>query len=70
MPDKKTLTRSIYITTNLTCNLRCIYCYEQDKTSKITFDLEQAKNTLQEILSVKTDKGTLVNFHGGEPFLS
>lgn len=70
MIDKKNQTRSIYITTNLTCNLRCIYCYEQDKTSKLTFDIGQAKNTLQEVLSTKTDKGTLVNFHGGEPFLS
>lgn len=70
MPDKKKLTRSIYITTNMTCNLRCIYCYEQDKTSKTTFDVNQAKSTLKATLSNKTEKGTLVNFHGGEPFLS
>lgn len=70
MLSKKNLTRNIYITTNLTCNLRCVYCYEQDKTSKTTFDLELAKNTLSETLSSKTKKGTFVNFHGGEPFLS
>lgn len=62
--------RNVYITTNLNCNLRCLYCYEQDKTSKTSFDLEQVKKTLTATLSRKSDKGTLVNLHGGEPFLS
>lgn len=70
MADKKSLSRSVYFTTNLTCNLRCIYCYEQDKTCPDTFSIEQAKDTLNKVLSVKTARGTLVNFHGGEPFLS
>lgn len=67
--EKESLTRSIYITTNLTCNLRCIYCYEQDKDTQVTFDIEKAKDTLRRNLIKKTDKGTLINFHGGEPFL-
>lgn len=71
MIPKNSLQRSIYITTNLTCNLRCVYCYEQDKSSKETFDLELAKSTLLKELSVKSNsKGTLINFHGGEPFIS
>ncbi|MBQ9174618.1 MAG: radical SAM protein [Bacteroidales bacterium] len=60
--------RNIYITTNVTCNLRCIYCYE-DKSSKEIFDVEKAKQRLQKLLSVKTGGSTIVNFHGGEPFL-
>ena len=69
MPDKKKLTRSIYITTNISCNLRCIYCYEKDKQSQLTFDLNNAKRLLSSVLSSKTEKGTLINFHGGEPFI-
>lgn len=70
MADKKNLTRSVYITTNIACNLRCIYCYEKDKNDPSSFDLEQAKNTLKQVLVGKTPNGTLINFHGGEPFLS
>lgn len=70
MADKKILTRSVYITTNVACNLRCIYCYEKEKNDTISFDVEQAKKTLEDVLVEKTPNGTLINFHGGEPFLS
>lgn len=62
------LRRNIYITTNVSCNLDCIYCYE-DKSSKETFDLEAAKQKLVKALSVKTGGSTIINLHGGEPFL-
>ena len=62
--------REIAITTNIACNLRCIYCYEKDKNSTTTFDIDKAKATLQKILSQKTENGTIISFHGGEPFLS
>lgn len=65
---KEDLVRNIYITTNVSCNLSCIYCYE-DKTSKLTFDIENAKEQLTKQLSIKTPKGTIVNLHGGEPFM-
>ena len=70
MIDRKNLTRGVYITTNIACNLRCIYCYEKDKNDPTSFDVEQAKRTLSKVLSEKTTSGTLINFHGGEPFLS
>ena len=70
MTDKKSNNREIYITTNHTCNLSCVYCYEQDKSNEETFDLERAKQTLLSVLSEKTENGTTINFHGGEPFLS
>ena len=60
--------RNIYITTNVSCNLRCIYCYE-DKSSTEIFDINKTKEKLIQLLSVKTDGVTIVNFHGGEPFL-
>ncbi|MDR1984895.1 MAG: 4Fe-4S cluster-binding domain-containing protein [Prevotellaceae bacterium] len=60
--------RNIYITTNVSCNLNCIYCYE-NKTSKETFDVEKTKIKLKELLSTKTEGNTIVNLHGGEPFL-
>lgn len=61
--------RNIYITTNLACNLNCVYCYEHNKNND-SFDLEQAKNTIKKYLSVRTEEGTVINFHGGEPFIS
>ena len=62
--------RSVFITANVACNLRCVYCYEKDKTSASSFDLERAKKLLSETLSTKTENGTLINIHGGEPLLS
>lgn len=62
--------KTICITTNITCNLNCVYCYEKDKSSQTTFDLAKAKHTLQTELSHRTEDGTYINFHGGEPFLS
>lgn len=61
--------RNICITTNVTCNLNCVYCYEKDKSNKDTFDLERAKATLKKSLSVNTKGGSYINFHGGEPFM-
>lgn len=63
-------TRNIYITANVACNLRCIYCYEKDKTSPTSFDLDKAKRLLSKNLSTKTELGTVINIHGGEPLLS
>lgn len=60
--------RNLYITTNVSCNLNCIYCYE-DKTSKEIFNLERTKENIKKYLSIKTDGGTILNLHGGEPFL-
>lgn len=60
--------RNVYITTNVSCNLRCIYCYE-DKSSTEIFDLDKTKAKLHSLLHEKTGGRTIVNFHGGEPFL-
>lgn len=70
MTDKSSLTRGVYITTNVTCNLNCVYCYEKDKSSKESFSIESAKSILKRTLSTVTPRGTLINFHGGEPFIS
>lgn len=70
MAYKSNKTRSIYITANVACNLRCVYCYEKDKTSAASFDLEKAKALLTKTLSTKTESGTVIHFHGGEPLLS
>ena len=70
MGYKKNKSRSIYITTNVACNLRCIYCYEKDKDSLESFDLDAAIYLLSSTLTCKTELGTIINFHGGEPFLS
>lgn len=70
MTEKIINSRDVYITTNYTCNLRCVYCYEHDKLNQETFDLERTKQTLSQVLHTKTEHGTIIDFHGGEPFLS
>ena len=60
--------RKISITTNLSCNLHCVYCYEKVHSNK-SFDLENIKNKLHSYLNTPTSKGTVIDLHGGEPFL-
>lgn len=60
--------RNVTITTNESCNLNCIYCYENNKSNK-SFDVEGAKVKLEKILNQKDGGGTTISFHGGEPFL-
>lgn len=60
--------RNIYITTNVQCNLRCVYCYE-DKSGTEVFDIDKAKKRLKTDLSEKKDDTVFINLHGGEPFL-
>lgn len=60
--------RSVYITTNETCNLNCVYCYESDKTNKTEFDIDLAINTIEKVLN-EPGEFVYINFHGGEPFL-
>lgn len=62
------ITKNIYITTNVQCNLRCIYCYE-DKSGNEIFDMKKAKMRLKEDLSEPAEGMVMINLHGGEPFL-
>lgn len=61
--------RKIYITTNFNCNLSCVYCYEKNK-SNTEFDVDEAIKILRELLNTKTEHGTKIKLHGGEPFLA
>lgn len=60
--------REIYISTNYTCNLRCIYCFERYKND-FSFDPDKAVHKLKKILSTKTEHGTCIKLLGGEPFI-
>lgn len=60
--------QNVTITTNDSCNLNCIYCYENKKSNN-SFDVEKTKLILRDILSTPTGGGTTISFHGGEPFL-
>ncbi|WP_317511481.1 radical SAM protein [Segatella copri] len=60
--------RKIYVSTNFSCNLNCVYCYEKVKNS-IEFDVSEAFSVLKNILKEKTEFGTKIKLHGGEPFL-
>ena len=67
MEDK--YSRKICLATNYNCNLNCIYCYEREKQN-INFNAEEALPILKELLSTKTEYGTKIKLHGGEPFLA
>ena len=58
--------KNIYITTNVACNLRCTYCYE-NKIGNDEFDVEQTKKKIFEQLSAPSDESVIVNLYGGEP---
>lgn len=52
------------------CNLRCKYCYEQDK-KRTTMEFETAKRILDDSLSKMDDyESAIIELHGGEPFLN
>lgn len=61
--------RHIFIQTNSSCNLKCSYCYEQNKDGKL-FDEQLAISKLEKILSIPTQKGTKIKLIGGEPFMA
>lgn len=60
--------RKVCISTNSSCNLKCIYCYERNKRN-LEFDETEALEILTNILNNKTENGTKIKLHGGEPFL-
>lgn len=60
--------RHIFIQTNLSCNLKCGYCYERDKSGDI-FDESIAFEKLRRLLSTTTRNGTKIKLIGGEPLL-
>lgn len=66
--NAKVYSRKICISTNSTCNLSCVYCYEREK-KYLEFDEKEALNVLLEQLKTTTTDGTKIKLHGGEPFL-
>lgn len=58
----------ICILTNSTCNLNCVYCYEKEKKNS-EFDVDEAFCIIDEQLNTKTELGTKIKLHGGEPFI-
>lgn len=60
--------RRIYVSTNFSCNLNCVYCFERNKNN-IEFDVDEAVSILEKMLMEKTEHGTKIKLHGGEPFL-
>lgn len=60
--------RRLCISTNLSCNLNCRYCYEHKDNSAI-MNVSEILNVLSPILAERTKDGTRIKLHGGEPFL-
>ncbi len=50
------------------CNMNCLYCYEQDKTSIYTW--EEIKDTIDLIFENLEDEKINIEFLGGEPMLA
>lgn len=60
--------RHLFIKTNQSCNLNCVYCYERNKNQNF-FEVEQVLSKVLEILKEPTANGTKIKLIGGEPFL-
>ena len=61
--------KHITLTLTESCNLKCVYCYEQYKSVK-TMTLETAKSILNDELANCSDYDYVeIAFHGGEPLL-
>lgn len=60
--------RRIYVSTNFSCNLNCVYCFEKNKND-IVFNVDEAVSIIEKMLMEKTEHGTKIKLHGGEPFL-
>lgn len=60
--------RKLYISTNSTCNLECVYCFENAK-KPFAFDVEGAVEVILKQLQTTTEHGTQISLRGGEPFL-
>ncbi len=68
MQNKRAYSNKICISTNSTCNLNCIYCYEKEKKN-LEFNVDEAFEVVDEQLKTKTVFGTKIKLHGGEPFM-
>lgn len=60
--------RKLYISTNSTCNLNCIYCFEKAK-EPFVFNVDEAAAVIREQLKDTTENGTQISLRGGEPFV-
>lgn len=68
MDSQNKYSNKICISTNSTCNLNCVYCYEKEKQPS-EFDVDDAFSAVDEQLKTKTEFGTKIKLHGGEPFM-
>lgn len=50
------------------CNMKCLYCYEEDKTSIYTWD--DVKKFIDDLVAYRTADRFTIEFLGGEPMLA
>lgn len=68
--DLSTMTKTILLTITESCNLDCIYCYEDFKCSKKMNFKTATKIIDRELTSIPKEVTLNVSFIGGEPFLN
>lgn len=49
------------------CNMKCLYCYENDKTSEYSWD--EIKSFIDDMINYRTNDQFTIEFLGGEPML-
>lgn len=62
-------TKTVTITLTEECNLRCAYCYENNKSTK-KIDVTLAKSIIDKELNNCSASTVMLEFFGGEPFLA
>lgn len=70
--NQKKKTLNVIAVMNLTCNLKCIYCYEGDRKNTDTHMSKETVDNLITFLSKRLDgnEKLYIDFYGGEPLLS
>jgi radical SAM protein with 4Fe4S-binding SPASM domain len=61
----------VMLTITEDCNLRCRYCYEENKTHNKVMNIETAKQVVTQYMQTKSDLNAIeFEFFGGEPLLN
>lgn len=60
---------NVYLIFSYDCNLRCVYCFERDKSKKLEMTSEVLNKTIEYINSLSNNNGVVITFYGGEPLL-
>lgn len=67
--ENQTKFKIVYLIFSYDCNLRCVYCFERDKSRKFEMTKEKLSETMTYIEELSKNSNVILVFYGGEPLL-